>query len=446
MLKVLKFGGTSLGDHKRIISAAEIVMQNDSCLVVCSAMAGMTNELLRVAEFWKSGDISNALNILDSIENNFIQQSELLFPGSTEACCNDFNIVALFENARIGLTEPHTIYRENALLALGEMLTSRIFNNYLSLSGRRPVLLNALELVYLDEDNQPDIEDIANRLHGVLDEGTIYVTQGFIATSFDNKIANLNRGGSDYSATLIAAAINAPVVEIWTDIDGIHNNDPRFVEHTFPIRELSYDEAAELAYFGAKILHPLCIGPVRAKNLPVLLKNSLMPYAEGTLIHSHIHNNGIIRAIAAKDGITILRITSGRMLNAYGFLERIFDIFRSMKISVDVVTTSEVSVSVTIDDSSKLEMLVSELEMLGKVDIENERCIVCIVGDVMHPGHIADIMQRVRDFDIRMISLGASSNNITLVLPQDQKIDALNALNGIFNYQGISFSEILNTN
>jgi aspartate kinase len=429
-MKVLKFGGTSLGSSNRIRKAAEIVRTNQDCVVVCSAMSGMTNSLLQVAGFWESGHQEQALHGLKKIRQ--------LFDCHTRELLHDRDVFPetrrLFSEVEALLANPYHPSLRARVPVLGEQLTSLIFQLYLNATGIPAVLLDATRLVRLDEQDEPRVEDIAYRMNAepAYTGKGVFITQGFICSNHKGNIATLSRGGSDFTATLMGAAINADLIEIWTDIDGMHNNDPRHVAGTTPIREISYTEAAELAYFGAKILHPSCVRPAREKNIPICIKNTFDSKAPGTTIQTETPSQGI-RAIAAKEGISILRITSGRMFNAYGFLAKVFEVFRNHRTPVDVVTTSEVSVSVTIEDTTNIEPLVEELEQFGRVDMETGRCIICVVGDVLQHGHIAGIFQLVKDFDIRMVSLGASSNNITFVLPIEQKTSALNALHPVFS-------------
>ncbi len=430
-LKVLKFGGTSLGSAERIRVATDITRANENCIVVCSAMSGMTNSLIQVAQSWENGETETALSQLETIRHPFdshcsqlINNSDIL--SETGAI---FNEVASLIN---GIFIP--IYRSR-VIALGEQVTSRMVCRYLQHIGNPAVLLDATSFLHLNDHDEPVVEDIARRFSAdpLFSGKGIFVTQGFICRNHQGEVATLSRGGSDFTATLVGAALNAELIEIWTDIDGMHNNDPRHVAGTRPIRELSYTEAAELAYFGAKILHPTCVRPAREKNVPVCIKNTFDPSAPGTTIQAETPSTGI-RAIAAKDNINILRITSGRMFNAYGFLAKVFEVFRKHRVPVDVVTTSEVSVSVTIEDATGLAPLLEELGQLGQVDLETDRCIICVVGDVLQPGHIACILQHLKVFDIRMVSLGASSNNITFVLPIAQKVEALNALQPVLSH------------
>lgn len=437
-MKVLKFGGTSLGSASRITMAADIVRTNTDCIVVCSAMAGMTNSLLQVAALWENGKNSAAIDGLSEIKTLFDNHCIDLFGNNAAAD----KTAVLFNEVSALLALSYNPTFKSQVPALGERVTSMVFQYYLSTTGTPATLLDATAFISIDDHSEPNVEDISRRMAS-LDAFTgrgIFITQGFICSDHHGNIATLSRGGSDFTATLIGAAIGAGLIEIWTDIDGMHNNDPRHVNGTTPIRQISYTEAAELAYFGAKILHPSCVRPAREKNIPICIKNTFQSSAPGTTIQAETPSRGI-RAIAAKDDISILRITSGRMFNAYGFLAKVFEVFNKHKTPVDVVTTSEVSVSVTIEDVKKIHPLMEELSQYGQVDLETERCIICVVGDVLQNGNIAGIFQLVKNFDVRMVSLGASSNNITFVLPKEQKTAALNALHPVFSKSSeLSFS------
>ncbi|MBW6479779.1 MAG: aspartate kinase [Bacteroidales bacterium] len=437
---VLKFGGTSLGSAERIKNVAEIVNAHDNCVVVCSAMAGVTNALEQVNKLWEQDDHSGALDILGRIQYRFDVLCQELFYEQDIITANCREVKEMFAAVRELLQDPFSGYATGNVLSLGEWVTSRIINNYLCYTGKVSTYVNALELIRLNEQDEPDPFDLARRIKetGSFNEPGIYITQGYICMDSQGRVSNLKRGGSDYTATLLGAALHASLIEIWTDIDGLHNNDPRYVEDTMPIRELSFAEAAELAYFGAKILHPSCVWPAREQNIPIQLKNTMDPDARGTHIQSRQISGGI-KAIAAKDNITVLRITSGRMFNAYGFLHKLFQVFDEFKIPVDVVTTSEVSVSVTIEDTTALAGLVLQLQSLGRVSVETNRSIVCVVGNIQE--HLAEVIQAVKPFSVDMVSLGASSNNITLVVPHGQKVEVLQALHNLVNNNNVNRQE-----
>lgn len=430
-MKIIKFGGSSLGNATRIANAAAIAQNSRPCLVVCSAMQGMTNTLTVLCEAWEQGNTSEARESLQRIQEEFVGHSVELLGYGFYHCHMATDLEGTFARVFALLNNPHSVEGQNQVLATGEQVTSMLFSGYLRKKGFGVQLINALDIIHLSQDGMPCTEDIGIRLQQRLQKVDLYVTQGYICRDAQGHISNLKRGGSDYSATLLGAALGAECIEIWTDIDGLHNNDPRYVSDSIPIRSLSYTEAAELAFFGAKILHPACVRPAREKSIPVWLKNTLEPEAKGTLIH-HMPPSEGIRAISAKDQITVLRITSGRMANAYGFLAKVFGVFETFKISVDVVTTSEVSVSITIEDDSLLEPLVGELQKLGRVHVQKGMCILCVVGDVLHPGYVAEALQLVQNLGVCMVSVGASASNITLVLPDHQKKEALMAMHKIF--------------
>lgn len=430
-MKVLKFGGTSLGNASRMHDVARIISRENDCIVVCSAMAGVTDRLVEIGKHWKQ---SNSHEVRDLSKNLYFRFEaacyELGQGGSTFESCLDFLISDFLEIEKV-LSDNWSPVGEKWLLARGELITTKIFNQYLNSAGINTQWLNAFSFLQKNELGEPDVNHISSKL-SKLSEFTgqgRYITQGYICLDHEGKPDNLARGGSDYSATLIGAAVNTSVIEIWTDIDGLHNNDPRVVEGTRPVRELSFGEAAELAYFGAKILHPACVWPASARNIPVLLKNTMEPATPGTLIRKDSPTAGI-RAVAAKDGITVIRIRSARMLNAYGFLRRIFEIFENFKTPIDVITTSEVAVSLTIENAQSLHEICSALSELGEVSAEPDQSILCVVGDVLaeHQGYAVNIMEALRHMQVKMVSFGGSRNNLTVVIPAHQKIEALESL------------------
>jgi len=429
---VMKFGGTSLGNAERIRHVAGLIEKNRDCLVVLSAMSGVTNTLVEIAASWKQGEDDKPVELLKGLKRHFEQTCFDLFQdsgscGKATGLVNDH-----FRVIRDRLNGNYNIHEENWLLARGEIITSEIVSLYLNSSGVPVTWLNALDFMSTGADGEPCVSDISARLNnipGAKNRGR-FLTQGYICMDHQGNTSNLKRGGSDYTATLAGAALPADIIEIWTDIDGIRNNDPRIVENTFPIRELSFDEAAELAYFGAKILHPSCVWPASSNGIPIHLRNTLEPDAGGTIIRSDIERKGIT-AVAAKDGITVVRIKSSRMLNAYGFLNRIFSIFEKYRTPIDVITTSEVSVSVTIDNSQYLNEIVSELGNLGSVKTETGQAIVCVVGDILeqHQDRAVRILDSLRHFNVKMISFGGSRNNISIVVPEDEMKEILRSLN-----------------
>lgn len=431
-MKVLKFGGTSVGSVENMTNVKHIINNGEKKIVVLSAMSGTTNSLVAIAKTIKDEDNDAALEAVNALHDKYtVVLAELL--SDTELHTSATNYVSErfnFLNTVAQGAFSQTI--ENEILAQGELLSTFMFNCFLKQEGISAALLPALEFMKIDSFKEPDFTHIENNISTVLanaDDADIYITQGFICLDAENQVSNLQRGGSDYTATIIGAAIRAEEVQIWTDIDGMHNNDPRFVEGTKPISNLSFDEAAELAYFGAKILHPQTVLPVKKDGIPVRLKNTMDPEAKGTSITNHYEETGI-KAIAAKDNITAIKIISGRMLQAHGFLKKVFEIFETYETSIDMITTSEVAVSLTIDNDTNLEAIVADLETFASIEVDNNQSIICLVGHgiVNHQG-THKLFQILQDVKIRMISYGGSNNNISLLVDTDNKITTLQKLN-----------------
>jgi aspartate kinase len=425
---VLKFGGTSVGSVERLRKLPELITRNEEVVVVLSAMSGITNLLVSVVNHVSKKNIVEAKNTLSEIKTKFVETAtELFSDNNSEIAINQINkridIISAEINTEIG--EGKTV------LAQGELITTEMFSFYLKTIGVNNQLLMATDFMLLDEENEPNEKELPTLLKNAMsDTHKLFITQGFIATNINGEIDNLKRGGSDYSASLIGAALDVRAIEIWTDIDGFHNNDPRYVENTQPIEYLSFDEAAELAYFGAKILHPASVIPARKKSISVWLKNTMQPKAYGTLISNNYLAPGI-KAVAAKDGITTIRIQSGRMLQAHGFLKRVFEVFDKYKTPIDVITTSEVAVSLTIDNTSKLHEIVEELMDFGRVKVRKDCSIVSIVGHQITtaPRSITKVYESFEHIPTHMISFGGSSNNITFVIDAENKTLALQTLN-----------------
>ncbi|MDR1761708.1 MAG: aspartate kinase [Bacteroidales bacterium] len=431
-MKVLKFGGTSVGSPERIKNVSQLISDGTAQIVVLSAMSGTTNSLVEIADYYYKGNNDAAANVISKLEQKYhevigeLLKTDAVRQKATAIITREFTLIRSFAHKKFDLTG------EKSILARGEIISTNLVQLYHEEIGIQSVLLNALDFMRVDADGEPILSEIEERLTKVLapyKDTKLFITQGFICVNPQGEIDNLKRGGSDYSASLIGAAINAEAVEIWTDIDGIHNNDPRIVKNTQPIAELSFDEAAELAYFGAKILHPATVLPAKVKNIPVLLKNTMEPKAIGTTISNKITNKGI-KAVAAKDGLTVIRIKSGRMLLAYGFLRRVFEIFEKYKTSIDMITTSEVAISLTIDKHDYVAQIVEELKHLGTVEVETEQTIVCIVGNMINEkqGYAADVLHALRTLPVRMISFGGSRHNISIVVESTYKEQALIAL------------------
>ena len=431
-MKVLKFGGTSVGSPDRIKKLLDIIQPHNRQIVVLSAVSGTTNSLLEIAQAYLSGDKNKASDLTIALKDKyeiFIKElfaTEEGLENGKDLINYHFNLISSFAN------EHFTTIEEKIILAQGELISTTLYHIYLTEIGVRSRLLPALNFMKIDEDNEPLIEYITEHLQPLIDEDpseTLFITQGYICRNAFGEVDNLRRGGSDYTASLIGAAIRAEEVQIWTDIDGMHNNDPRIVKGTKPIAQLSFDEAAELAYFGAKILHPQSVFPAQKHKVPVRLLNTMEPEAAGTLI-TNDSERGKIKSIAAKDGITAIKIQSSRMLLAYGFLRRVFEIFERYKTPIDMITTSEVAVSVTIDDTRNLDEIIKELNNFGTVEVDTNQTIVCVVGDfgADKHGYASRVFEALKHIPIRMISYGGSSYNISMLLDDKHKVEALRSL------------------
>jgi aspartate kinase len=437
-MKVMKFGGTSVGKPQRMKEVAKLITADaDNKIVVLSALSGTTNALVEISNTLSIGDKNAAKQQIEALEQhyqNFITELLSTKAGLTKAKAI---LVEHFEFLTIILKISFSEALNKDILAQGELLSTKLFCVYLEEQNINHVLLPALEFMTIDSYDEPQVGTIKVKLAQLLQknkECKIFVTQGYISRNSKGEVDNLKRGGSDYSASLIAAACNASVCEIWTDIDGMHNNDPRVVDKTMPIEQLSFDEAAELAYFGAKILHPASIWPAQYYNVPVKLLNTMDPSAKGTLIAEHAGSVGV-KAVAAKDGITAIKIKSSRMLLAYGFLRKVFEVFEKYRTSIDMITTSEVAVSVTIDSDVFLNEILKELEAFGTVEVDTNQTIVSVVGNEIT--ETKEVMRKlfecVSTIPVRMVSYGGSKHNISLLIPRSFKEQALQALNkGLF--------------
>lgn len=440
-MKVMKFGGTSIGKPERMKQVAELINSSDEpTIVVLSALSGTTNALEEISMGLAGNERKRAaVNVakLETYYQEFV--NELIH---TEAGKKTAAVVISehFEFLNVILKISYSLALQKDILAQGELLSTRIFSIYLNEIGIEHELLPALDFMQIDNDGEPLIGNIRVKLSQILKEKKsikIFITQGYICCNHLGEVDNLKRGGSDYSASLIAAGISASVCEIWTDIDGMQNNDPRVVKTTFPIEQLSFEEAAELAYFGAKILHPSSIWPARHYKIPVRLLNTMQPTAKGTLVTMEAGSVGV-KAIAAKDGIIVINILSSRMLLAYGFLRKVFDIFESYKTSIDMVTTSEVAVSVTIDSKEHLGDIRRDLDSFGKVEVEDNHTIVSIVGNeiLQTPQLIKLIFESLHNIPVTMVSYGGSKHNISLLIKSEYKVATMQALNkGLFGLE-----------
>ena len=436
-MKVLKFGGTSVGSAQRMKDVAKLI-KGDRKIVVLSAMSGTTNSLVEISDYLYKKNPDGANEIINKLAMKDMGHVEELY--STEEYKQKAKelIKHHFEYIRSFTKDLFTLFEEKVVLAQGEQISTGMMNLYLNECGVNSVLIPALDYMRTDKNAEPDPVYIKEHLLKLLEEhkeADLFITQGYICRNAYGEIDNLQRGGSDYSASLIGAAINAEEIQIWTDIDGMHNNDPRYVEGTSPVRQLNFEEAAELAYFGAKILHPTCILPAKLNNIPVRLLNTMQPEAPGTLI-SNAMEKGRIKAVAAKDSITSIKIKSGRMLLATGFLRKVFETFENYQTPIDMVTTSEVGVSVTIDNCKHLDEIVDDLKKYGTVTVDKDMVIVCVVGDLEwdNIGFEARIVQAMKDVPVRMISYGGSNFNVSLLVKAADKRRALQALSDhLFN-------------
>ncbi len=441
-MKVLKFGGTSVGTPQRMKDVSTLITQDqEPKLVVLSAMSGTTNTLVEIADYLYKKNPEGANTVINRLEQTYLDNARELFDTDewherTVALLKD--TFAYLRSLTKGL---FTSFEEKVVLAQGEIISTNMVTNYLLEQGHKALLLSALDIVRTDRNAEPDFAYIRQKALEHLEDNpgyTVYITQGFICRNAYGEIDNLLRGGSDYTACLLGAAIQAEEIQIWTDIDGMHNNDPRVVEGTEPVRQLFFEEAAELAYFGAKILHPTCIQPAKFAGVPVRLLNTMDPTAPGTIINNQMHR-GTIKAVAAKGGITCIGIQSSRMLLAHGFLRKVFEIFETYKTSIDMVTTSEVGVSVTIDNATRLDAVVDELKKYGTVSVERNMCIVCVVGDLasQNIGFETLATDALKQIPVRMISYGGSAHNISFVVAESDKQRTLQALQQtLFTYDG----------
>lgn len=434
----MKFGGTSVGKPERMHQVAQLITRSEEpTIVVLSALSGTTNALVEISNSLANGERSTAKQQIDKLEAHYRQfVLDLLKKEDTRAKANAI-VTEHFEFLNIILRISFSEALNKDILAQGELMSTKLFSAYLEETGISHMLLPALEFMSVDANEEPQLGSIKIKLGQLIQQHSdkkLFITQGYICRNAKGEVDNLKRGGSDYTASLIAAAINASVCEIWTDIDGMHNNDPRVVDKTNAIKQLSFDEAAELAYFGAKILHPTCIWPAQQENVPVKLLNTMQPDAAGTVIMKEAGTVGV-KAVAAKDGIIAIKIKSSRMLLAYGFLRKVFEVFEKYHTSIDMITTSEVAVSVTIDTDIALKQIVKELEPFGTVDVEKEQTIVSIVGNEI--SQTDDVLQKlftaIKDVPVTMVSYGGSPHNISLLVPSAEKTKMLQLLNkGLF--------------
>ncbi len=431
-MKVLKFGGTSVGSALRIKEVGKLISDGEQKIVVLSAMSGTTNSLVEISEYLYKNNLDGATEAIIGLEKKYDSVVDELFASAVYKEKGAAWVASHFATLRSFVLEKFTEDEEKEILAQGELISTGLMHLHLSEICISSALLPALDFMRIDEFKEPDLEFIRNNISTALDnagDAEIYITQGFICKNAEGKVDNLQRGGSDYTASLIGGALVAEEIQIWTDIDGMHNNDPRVVENTKPIAVLSFEEAAELAYFGAKILHPTCVLPAKLAQVPVKLLNTMEPSAKGTTICAESELNKI-KAVAAKDGITAIKIKSGRMLQAHGFLRKVFEIFEQYKTPIDMITTSEVGVSLTIDNQKYLDEIVNELKQFGTVTSYTNQVIVCVVGDFRsnNTGFVNQITTALKDIPVLMVSYGGSNFNVSVLIDAQYKKQALMAL------------------
>ena len=431
-MKVMKFGGTSVGSAQRMQSVAQLINDGEDKIVVLSAMSGTTNSLVEICGYLANNNPEGANEVINKLEGLYKKHINELY--STEEYKQNTSALVkdIFNYLRSFTKQLFTSVEERIILAQGEIISTNMVTNYLKEQGISAHLIAALDYMRTDKNGEPDTAYIKEKITEVLansPKAQIYITQGFICRNINGEVDNLQRGGSDYSASLIGAAVGASEIQIWTDIDGMHNNDPRIVEGTTAVRHLHFEEAAELGYFGAKILHPTCIQPAKFANIPVKLLNTMEPQAPGTTINNEA-DPGTIKAVAAKENITAIKIKSSRMLLAHGFLRKVFEIFESYHTSIDMICTSEVGVSMSIDNTKHLNEIVHDLKKYGTVSIDHNMCIICVVGDMdwENIGFEARAMDAMRDIPVRMISFGGSNYNISFLIKESDKKRALQAL------------------
>lgn len=432
-MNVMKFGGTSVGSPERMKSVAQLITRSgEPTFVVLSAMSGTTNSLVEISNYLYKKNPEGANEVINNLETKYMDHVENLYQDDDyKKKTRDF-LRDRFSYMRSFTKGIFTSFEEKIIVSQGEIMSTNMVNNYLQEQGIKSVLVDALSFMRTNKNSEPDLPYIKEHLHEVMEKNQgyqIYITQGFICRNAYGEVDNLLRGGSDYTASLIGAALPADEIQIWTDIDGMHNNDPRFVDHTTAVHQLNFEEAAELAYFGAKILHPTCVQPAKYAGIPVRLKNTMEPDAEGTIINNDL-GRGTIKAVAAKDNITAIKIKSSRMLLATGFLRKVFEIFESYQTPIDMITTSEVGVSMSIDNNAHLDEIVDELKKYGTVTVDSDMCIICVVGDLdwHNVGFETIATDAMKDIPVRMVSYGGSNYNISFLIKEADKKRALQSL------------------
>ena len=435
-MKVMKFGGTSVGSPERFKGVAELITKSgEPTFVVLSAMSGTTNSLVEISNYYYKNNADGAHDVINQLKKKYKKHVEELY--ATEKAKAEVTEILQdrFQYIRSFAKDTFTSFEEKAVVAQGEIMSTNMMLGYLKEIGIKAVLLPALDFMRTDKNQEPDMHYIREHLNDLMKQNEgyqIYITQGFICRNAYGEVDNLQRGGSDYTASIIGAALRAEEIQIWTDIDGMHNNDPRVVDKTAPVHQLNFEEAAELAYFGAKILHPTCVQPAKNTGIPVALKNTMDPDAEGTIINNDLQR-GTIKAVAAKDNITAIKIKSSRMLLATGFLSKVFSTFEEYQTPIDMICTSEVGISMSIDNTKNLDAIVDKLKHYGTVTVDKNMCIICVVGDLdwENLGFETLATKAMKDIPVRMISYGGSNYNISFLIREEDKKRALQALSDV---------------
>ena len=438
-MKVMKFGGTSVGTPQRMKEVSQLITKSgEPTFVVLSAMSGTTNSLVEISDYLYKKNPDGAQEIINKLEQKYMGHVEELYSSEEAKKTTAAFLHEKFDYLRSFTKDTFTSFEEKIVVAQGEVLSTNMVVNYLKEQGIKTVLLDALDFMRTDKNAEPDMPYIKEHIKEVMEANQgyqIYITQGFVCRNAYDEVDNLQRGGSDYTASLIGAAMMADEIQIWTDIDGMHNNDPRVVDKTDAVHQLNFEEAAELAYFGAKILHPTCVQPAKFAGIPVRIKNTMDPEADGTVI-DNVLVRGKIKAVAAKDNITAIKIKSSRMLLATGFLRKVFEIFETYNTPIDMITTSEVGVSVSVDKAENIHKIVDELKKYGTVTVDSDMCIICVVGDLdwSNVGFETLVTDAMKDIPVRMISYGGSNYNISFLIKESDKKQALQSLSAkLFN-------------
>jgi len=437
-MKILKFGSASIATADKMKNVANIIMDGRNNIIVLSSMRGTAEALAEISDYLYKKNQEGAIEIINRLEKTYRELIQSLYSEDNTKVKAEEIVSAKFDYIRTYTKDLFTLFEERVVMAQGELLSSELFHLYLTERGVNVILLPALDFMRTDKNSSPDPVYIKDKLTALLNaaEGTdLYITQGYVCRNAYGEIDDLRKGGSDYTASLIGVAVGADEIQIWADVDVMQNNDPRYVVGTRAISQLNFDEAAELAYFGTKILHPSSILPAKLADIPVSLKNIEQPNASGTLISNETEARAI-KAVAAKDNITAIKIKSGRMLLAHGFLRRVTEVFENYQTSIDMLATSEIGLSLTIDDDRNLQLILDDLKKYGTVSVDADMVIISVIGDLESEdtSFAANILNAVKGISIRMISYGGSKYNFSFLIARKDKERALQILNDkLFN-------------